>query len=199
MPGSARGRSPRCRQTCASRRGSIPASRRARKRRPSWPVPARISSISRARRSAVLPAAMRPSIHWLDACSTCAGAKPRSVGPHHLALAHRNAARNLRDIFPEPDADEEFLRFRRSVPLAGHPFGVGGELTHGLDIGREPGQPMGRALLAIEQPAVDVAFDRHPLAHFRHGIGKQGIEGRASRHGQARPVRVFGGTAGRGN
>ena len=57
-----------------------------------------------------------------------------------------------------------------------HPFGVGGELAHGLNIGGEPSQPMGGALLAVEQAAVGLACDNHPLAHFGRGVAEQSIK-----------------------
>ena len=95
--------------------------------------------------------------------------------PHQFALAHRNAADDLREIFAERDAHEVFLDLAERAGRD-HPFGIGGELAHGLHIGGEPGQPMGGALLAVEQAAVRLAGDNHPLAHLGHGVGQQGIE-----------------------
>ena len=53
-------------------------------------------------------------------------------------------------------------------PAALHALGIGGELAQRLDIGREPGEPVGGALLAVEQVARDAAALRHhPLARPR--------------------------------
>ena len=69
---------------------------------------------------------------------------------HDLALAHRNAAEDLREVFAEPDADQQFLDLAEPAGRL-HALGIGGELAHRLDIGREPRQPVGGALLAVEQ------------------------------------------------
>ena len=84
--------------------------------------------------------------------ATCAAVKPEIARPHDFALAHRNAADDLGEIFAEPDADQMLLDFAE-VAVADHALGIGGELAHRLDIGGEPGQPVGRALLAVEQAA----------------------------------------------
>ena len=82
--------------------------------------------------------------------ATCAGGQAQIARPHHLALAHRNAADDLGEVFAERDAHEMFLDFAERA-VGDHALGVGGELAHRLDIGCEPGQPVGGALLAIEQ------------------------------------------------
>ena len=158
---------------------------------------ARISSIRRARRSAVLPLAIKLSTSRLMRAATCAGRKAEIARPHQLALAHRNAADDLGEIFAERDAHEVFLDLAERAG-AGHAFGIGGELAHRLDIGGEPGQPVGGALLAIEQAADRLACHHHPLAHLGHGIGQQGIEGGGRLAAEFDQV-GFGGGAGGGD
>ena len=52
-----------------------------------------------------------------------------------------------------------------------HPLGIGHELAQSLDIGRKPGEPVGRALLAVEHTAHGIAaVDRHPLSDRDRGI-----------------------------
>ena len=120
--------------------------------------------------------------------------KAEVARPHQFALAHRNPADDLGEIFAERDAHEVFLDLAERAG-ADHPFGIGGELAHGLHIGGEPGQPVGGALLAIEQAGDRVAFHHHPLAHLGHGIGQQGIEG-GGRLAAEFDQLVFGGEAG---
>ena len=117
--------------------------------------------------------------------------------PHDLALAHRDAANDLGEIFAEPDAHEVFLKFAEGA-VADHAFRVGGELAHGLHIGGEPGQPVSGALLAIEQAANRMAFHHHPLAHLDDGVGQQGIE-RGGRLAAEFDQFVFGGGTGGGD
>ena len=92
--------------------------------------------------------------------------------PHDLALADRDAAQDLREIFAEPDADEQFLDLGKP-PAAMHALGIGGELPHRLDIGRKPGEPVGGALLAVEQARDRPPLQHHALAHLGGGVGQQ--------------------------
>jgi hypothetical protein len=147
---------------------------------------ARISSISRARRSAVLPLPIRPSTTGLM--------RARLI---ELILAHGNAAGDLRQVFAEADTDQVFLKFAECA-AADHSLGVGGDLAHRLDIRGEPGQAVRGALLAVEEPADRVALHNNPLAHLGDGIREQGIERRdrfAAEFDQVMP----GGGTGSGN
>ena len=83
--------------------------------------------------------------------------QPKIGQANDLALAHRNAAEHLCEIFAEADADQEVFGFAELASLA-HTLGVGGKLPDGLDIGREPGEPVGCPLLAIETRAVHLPF-----------------------------------------
>ena len=101
--------------------------------------------------------------------------KSEIARPHQLALAHRNPADDLGEIFAERDAHQVILDLAERAS-ADHAFGKGGELTHRLHIGSEPRQPMGGALLPIEQAAIRLACHHHPLAYLGHGVDQQGIE-----------------------
>ena len=51
------------------------------------------------------------------------------------------------------------------------PLGIGRELPHRFDIGREPSQAMGGALLAIEQGIGHLIIHRDAPAHRRSCVG----------------------------
>src|SRR5262249_47246087 len=103
--------------------------------------------------------------------------QPEVRGPYHFALAHGNAARDLREILTKADTNEKFLGLSKS-PVVGHACGIRGKLTNGFDISGEPGEAMRSTLLAIEQTTDDVAFHHHPLAYLRRRISEQRIESR---------------------
>ena len=69
----------------------------------------RISSASRARRAAVLPVAIRCSTARRHARRDRRGAKAEIGEPHDLALAHGDAAEDLRQIFAGADAHQKLL------------------------------------------------------------------------------------------
>ena len=102
--------------------------------------------------------------------------KPEVGEPHDLALAHRNAADDLRQIFAGADADQKLLDFAE-IPDRRKPLRVGRELPQRLDIGREPGKPVGGALLAIERARDRPALAHHPLGDRPACVGEQGIDG----------------------
>ena len=64
-----------------------------------------------------------------------------------LALVHRDAAEDLGEIFAEADAGHQLLG-RAEAALLVHAPGVGGHFLDRLDIGGEPGEPVGGVLLA---------------------------------------------------
>ena len=109
-------------------------------------------------------------------CGDRGGVEAEVGGPHDLALAHGNAARDLREIFAEPDLDEEFLDLAERAGVM-QPLGIGRELADRLDIGREPGEAMGGALLAIEQALDRMALDRDPRAHGRDRVAQHRLGG----------------------
>ena len=95
---------------------------------------------------------------------------------HDLALAHGNAAENLGQIFAGADAHDQVFDL---AEIAGgdHPLGIGRKLPDRLDIGGEPGQAVGGALLAVEHAGHRVALDRDPGGDGAAGIGKQRLGG----------------------
>ena len=103
---------------------------------------------------------------------------------HDLALAHRNAALDLREVFADPDLDDQFLDLAERAGIV-HPLGVGRELAHRFDIGGEPGKSVRGALLAVEQPVDRTIFDHDKLAHCDLRVGKQrfGCPGGFARQG----------------
>ena len=125
---------------------------------------ARISSTRRARRCAVLPEAISASTAGVTRAATAAAESPTSAGRTISPWLIGMPPRICGEIFAEPDAHDEVFSLAETSGVA-HPLGIGGELAHGLDIGREPGEPMGRPLLAIEQAVDEQALDRHAVAH----------------------------------
>ena len=109
-----------------------------------------ISATRRARFSTVLPVAMSSSTAPAKRAATALGVKPEIGGPHDLALAHQDAAGHLGQEFAGADADQQLFDLAEPALLA-HALRVGRELADRLDIGREPGEPVGGALLALER------------------------------------------------
>ena len=112
----------------------------------------------------------------IDAAPPPPRAKPQIGETHDLALAHRNAADDLRQIFAGADADQKLFDFAE-IPDRRKPLHVGRKLTQRLDIGREPGQAVGGALLAIERARDRAAVAHHPLGDRPACVGEQGIDG----------------------
>jgi len=56
--------------------------------------------------------------------------------PHHFILTHRNSARDLGQIFTEPDTDQQFLEFAERS-FSGQPPCIGCELADSLDAQRK--------------------------------------------------------------
>ena len=63
------------------------------------------------------------------------------------------------------------------LPAVDHPLRIGGKLPDRLDIGGEPGQAVGGALLAVEHARHRAALDRDPGGDGAAGIGKQRLGG----------------------
>ena len=98
--------------------------------------------------------------------------------PHEFARAHGNAALNLREIFAEPDLDGQFVDLGHWPDIV-QPLGKGSDLADRLDVGGEPGKPMGGALLAVEQASDGVGLDADARTHRcgrvpQHLLGGQG-------------------------
>jgi hypothetical protein len=97
-----------------------------------------------------------------------------------LALAHRYATEDLRQVFAEPDADDQFFDLAEPAFML-QPPRVSGKLPHRLDVGSEPSEPVRGALLAIEHAGDQPALYRHALAHPDGGIGLHRLDGRDCR------------------
>ena len=133
----------------------------------------------------------------VDARADLRLAQAKVARPHQFTLAHRNAADDLRQTFAETDAYQVLLEFAERI-VGGHAFGVRCELAHRLDIGRQPGQSMGGALLAVEQAGHRMALHHHPFAHFDHRVRQQRVERRGGLAGEIDQVK-FGGGANSGS
>ena len=120
--------------------------------------------------------------------------KPEVDEPHDLALAHGNAAKNLRQIFAGADAHQKLLDLAE-IAARRQSFGIGRELAQRLDIGREPGETVGGALFAVEQPRHRAALLHHAVGDRPARVGKQGVDGR-HRLAERRDQLVAGGLGG---
>jgi hypothetical protein len=95
-------------------------------------------------------------------------------------------------IWARPDACDQLLDLAKS-PVLRHALHVGGQLTNGLHVGRKPGKPVSRALLAVEPLTHDAAVDVNARTDFAGGVGEQCLEragGVASQRDQMSTIRV---------
>ena len=111
--------------------------------------------------------------------------------PDDLALAHRNAADDLRQIFAGADPHQEILDLAETAGRA-KPLRVGRKLADRLDIGGEPGKPVGGALLLVEQSRVGAAVPHHLFGDGPLRVAKQRLGG-VGRLRKRRDQLVFGG------
>jgi hypothetical protein len=100
------------------------------------------------------------------------GREPDVGGTHDFALTHGNAALDLGEILADPELDEQLLGLSKTAAGV-HPLRIRRELPYRLDISREPGEAMGRALLAVEQSIDHAAVDRDPLPYRRRRLRQQ--------------------------
>ena len=131
---------------------------------------------SRARFSAVLPVAISSSTAGVTRVADLIEREPEIARPHHLALAHRNAAEHLGEVFAEPDAHQQVFQLAEAAGRA-HALRVGAELAHRLHIGRKPRKPVRGALLAVEQLARDAPVLGDARSDRAGGVGKQRLDG----------------------
>src|SRR4029078_7040415 len=85
--------------------------------------------------------------------------QPELMHAHDLALAHHHAAKQLTEIFACADLGEQPLDLPEAA-IALHAPCIVRHLPYRFDIGRDPGEAMGRALLALERRAIDLAAGR---------------------------------------
>ncbi len=123
-----------------------------------------------------MPAAVRPFERTCQARRHRGRGQSEIGGTNDLALAHRNAAQNLRQKFADPDLDQEFLDLAQRAGVMGA-LGEGRHLADAFDIGREPGEAVGGALLAVEQPLDGMGLDPDPAAHGSDGVAQDRFRG----------------------
>ena len=93
-----------------------------------------------------------------------------------LALIHRDTAENLSEIFAEADAGQQLLGLGETT-LRRHPPRIASELLDRLDIGGEPGEPVGGVLLALDLGRAQSATLAQPLAQRRARAREQRLDG----------------------
>ena len=170
------------------------------------PCASRISATSRARAAGVLPVGDQ-GLDGVGARSRdrLARAKAERRQAHDLALAHRNAAEDLRRDIRRAPMRTSSSSVSPKRPSACRRSRIGRELAHRLGIGREPGEAVRRMLMAIEllrgEPTVpgDEPPDRpgRLADEGRDACGRRPAEGeqvrsgcrRGRRRGQGRLLR----------
>ena len=136
--------------------------------RPASPIaPSCASAISVGEPRAV--GAVFPSDQRLDRAGLMSGdeivVQPEIGKAHDFALVHRDAAKNLGEVFAEADLCHEFSVSPKR-PFFTHAQGVGGHLLDRLDIGREPCKPVGGMLLRFDFRRRKFSVDAEPFRKF---------------------------------
>jgi hypothetical protein len=93
-------------------------------------------------------------------------------GAEHLPLVHRQAARQLGEVFVRQQLGRQRLSLAEGF-LGHKAFGPGRSLAQGLGIGRRPGEAMGHVLLGVQRRAVEPAVAAHAFAHGVLQLGDQ--------------------------
>ncbi len=96
--------------------------------------------------------------------------------PQHFALAHRDAAEDLGEIFAGADADQQFLQFAEAARFD-HARRVAGKLPDRLDIGSQPGIAVGRMLFALERGRGNLSGLGHLGPQRGCGFGEKRLSG----------------------
>ena len=109
-----------------------------------------------------------------DARSDRRGMKSEIGEADDLALAHRNPAQDLRQIFAGADPHDEVFDLTETVSFH-QALGISAKLADRIDIGREPGKAMGGALFAVEDTQGDAAVPCHPLGDRPARVGEDGF------------------------
>ena len=172
-------------------RGSPRASRRARRRRSS-PRPARRGSGRRGGRGSrrCCRSAIRVSTRvGAEARDRRGAERPSARQAHDLALAHRDAAEDLVEIFADADARRAAPRSRRSGPRLEQAARIGRELAHRLGIGGEPGEPVRGVLLGLEPLGRNAAVRRRPRPRRPPASPRRRARRRPSRATSASEIR----------
>ena len=99
------------------------------------------------------------------------------VGTDDLALAHRDAAGHLVEIFTIGRLQHQPFQLAE-LAGCGTALGPAQHLAERFAIGREPGIAMGGELLFFEQGPVDAAARRNPRGHGLAHLAGQAVDGR---------------------
>ena len=124
----------------------------------------------------MLPVAISASTAGVSRAAVAAAVEPEIGRPRDLALAHRDAAEHLRQVFAGTDADQKLFDVAEAARLH-HPVGVVGELTDRLDVGCEPGKPVGGALLAVKRARIGPAVAHDASGDRQTGVRQQPLRG----------------------
>ena len=106
------------------------------------------------------------------------------AGPDELVLAHGDAAEDLVEIFAERGLDDQRLQVAHAA-FRREPFAIARHLLERFDIGREPGQSVGRMLLALDRGRRQPAVFAHPVGDAPARLEIEAVGGLCRRAGQA--------------
>ena len=109
-----------------------------------------------------------------------------------LALAHRDAAMDLGEVFAEADLEEQRLHLAE-LALGVDPAGPGAHLAQGFGVGGEPGERVGRELVLFQRRAADLAGDGDLCPQRLARGGEQRFDLGQGRFGQREDVGQQGG------
>jgi hypothetical protein len=97
--------------------------------------------------------------------------------PQHFALTHRDAAENLCKEFAKSDCRQQ--RFKPTEPsFRAEPSGEADHLARGLDISRQPGEPMRRALFELKALSAEPTRFADPRTDGGHRVAEQALNRR---------------------
>ena len=103
-------------------------------------------------------------------------AQAEVVETDDLALVHRDAAKDLGEVFAKANARHQLLGPAETALLV-HAAGVGGQLLDRLDVSGEPGQSVRGVLLRLDLGGAELAMRADPFAHGGHGAFEQALGG----------------------
>ena len=125
----------------------------------------------------MLPVAISASTAGVIRAAVAAAVSPRSAGraisPWLIGMPPNICAR----YSPAADADQKLFDVAEATRLH-HPVGVAGELTDRLDVGCEPGKPVGGALLAVKRARIGPAVAHDASGDRQTGVRQQPLRGR---------------------
>ena len=116
-----------------------------------------------ARFPLVFPEPISASTASLRKAEIASGVESEVGKAKNLGLIHRNAAEDLGEIFTKPDLGQEALGLAEAVSFL-HAPGINRHFLDGLDMSREPCQPMDRVLLDFDLVGAWLSAFAHPVA-----------------------------------